>query len=139
MEQRDYLLRQIELMTQTLVTLIRRLLGLKDITEEEIQQSTDEVLKEQLDISITQVMEAEPNEIIDLLLKHKSINKSNIDLIADILFINAKAKHHANQKINLLERALKLYEWIDSTGNTFSIERHQKMNEIRLMIEDESE
>jgi hypothetical protein len=32
MEQSDYLLRQIQLMTQTLANLIRRLLGIKEIT-----------------------------------------------------------------------------------------------------------
>ena len=136
MEQRDYLLRQIELMTQTLVALIRRLLGLKDLSEKETQRVTDEVLKEQLDISMTQIIETEPESIVELLTRHNGITISNVDLFADILVINAKARHNANQKLNLLVRALKLYEWIDMTGNTFSIERHQKINDIRMMIED---
>ena len=134
MEQRDYLLRQIEIMTQVLVNLIRRLLGLKDIYEEEVQQTTDEVLKEQLDLSIDKIINTEIDEIEELIFKRKGIHKSNIDLFAEILLINAKTKQNPEQKVNLLNKALRLLEWLDNTENTFSMERHKKMNEIQHLI-----
>ncbi len=134
MEQRDYLLRQIELMTQAFVTLIRRLLGLKDIKEVEIQQTTDEVLKEQLDLSIEQILNTPIDETTELIIQQKGVHKTNLDLLAEILVINAKARQQTEQRIQLLESALQLYEWLDNNDNTFSMERHKKMNEIRMLI-----
>lgn len=134
MEQRDYLLRQIEIMTQTLVNLIRRLLGLKEINEEEAQQATDEMLKDSLNLSITDILNTPLDEIVDLILNHEGTHESNIDLFAEILVINAKASNKEQRKIKLLERALELYNWLDKKTGTFSIERHQKMNEIKNLL-----
>lgn len=136
MEQRDYLLRQIELMTQAFVSLIRRLLGLKELKEEETEQTTDEVLKEQLDISISQVLETNYDELIDLFISKKGIHISNIELLADILVINARARKDTRQKTDLYKKALELYEWLDKKGDTYSIERHKKMNEIHYFLSD---
>ncbi len=134
MEQRDYLLRQIELMTQAFVSLIRRLLGLKELTEEETQQTTDEVLREHLDISITQILQTQLDEIVDFIIKRKGIHKSNIDLLAEILVINAKSRQETEQKVNLYKKALELYEWLDRSGDTYSMERHRKIKEIRYIL-----
>jgi hypothetical protein len=131
MEQRDYLLRQIEIMTQTLVNLIRRLLGLKEINEEDAQQATDEMLKDNLNLSITDILNTPLDEIVDLILSHEGTHETNIDLFAEILAINAKASTDAQRKRKLFERALELYSWLDRKSGTFSIERHQKMNEIK--------
>lgn len=136
MEQRDYLLRQIELMTQTLANLIRRLLGLKEITEEETQQETDEMLKENLNLSITDILNTPPDKIVDLILSHEGIHETNIDLFAEILVINAKASKKGQRQRDLLKRALELYNWLDRKSGTFSIERHQKMNEINYLLND---
>jgi len=138
MEQRDYLLRQIELMTQAFVSLIRRLLGLKELTEEETQQTTDEVLKEHLDISITQVLQTQLHEIVDFIIKRKGIHKSNIDLLAEILVINAKSRQETEQKVDLYKKALELYEWLDQSGDTYSMERHRKIEEIHYFLDNSS-
>ena len=122
-------------MTQAFVTLIRRLLGLKDLLEEEVQQTTDEVLKEQLDLSVTQIMNADIDKLIDVISKKKGIHKSNVDLFAEILVINANSRELAEERIDLYNKALKLYEWLEKSSDTYSIERHRKMNEVRNLIE----
>ncbi len=134
MEQRDYLLRQIELMAETLANLIRRLLGLKEINEEEAQQATDEMLKENLQISISDIVNTPLDQIVDLILDREGIHETNIDLFAEILFLNAKASKDPLRKRKLYERSLELYEWLDRKSGTFSIERHQKMNEIKNLL-----
>ena len=139
MEQRDYLLRQIELMTQAFVSLIRRLLGLKELTEEEIEQTTDEVLKEQLDMSISQVLENNYNKLVDLIISKKGIHIPNVELLAEILVINAHARKDAGQKTDLYKKALELYEWLDKKGDTFSMERHKKMKELRFLLSEKTE
>lgn len=135
MEQRDYLLRQIELMTQTLVNLIRRLLGLKELNEEETQQATDEMLKENMGISLAEILSTAPDKIVDVILQQGGIHETNVDLFAEVLVINANASAEAERKRILLVAALELYNWLDNKTGTFSIERHQKMNDIRIQLE----
>lgn len=139
MEKRDYLLRQIELMTQAFVSLIRRLLGLKELNEEEVQQTTDEMLKEYLDISVRKIMQMEFHELVELISKKQGIHKSNLDLLAEIIVLNAESRQNTEEKTNLYRKALDLYEWIDKTGDTFSMERFRKMEEIRFLIAEEPE
>ena len=135
MEQRDYLLRQIELMAEVLANLIRRLLGLKEINEEEALQTTDEMLRENLNISIAELLNTPLDKTADLILDREGIHESNIDLFAEVLFINAKASNDPVRKRKLYERALELYNWLDRKTGTFSIERHQKMNEIKILVD----
>ena len=135
MEQSDYLLRQIHFMTQALVSLIRRLLGQKDIHENEIYNMTDEVLKEQLEISLEQVMNTQTDAIVDRIVGRKGMQETNTDLFADILVINAKARHRPEERVNLLIKALELYQWTDRSGNTYSQERQKKMDEIRVLLQ----
>lgn len=139
MEQRDYLLRQIEIMTQTLANLIRRLLGLKEINEEEAVQATDEMLMDSLNISVAEILNTPLDNMVDLILSKESIHETNIDLFAEVLVINAKASVDLERKRRLFERALTLYKWLDKKSGTFSIERHQKMNEIENYLGEETE
>ena len=135
MEQRDYLLRQIELMAETLANLIRRLLGLKEINEEEAQQATDEMLKENLNISITEIMNTPLDKVADIIMEREGIHETNIHLFAEVLFLNAGVSKDPVRKRKLYERSLELYNWLDRKSGTFSIERHQKMNEIRNLLD----
>ena len=136
MEQRDYLLRQIELMAEALANLIRRLLGLKEINEEEAQQATDEMLKENLNISITEILNTPLNKIADLILDREGIHETNIDLFAEVLFLNAKVSKDSVRKRKLYERSLELFNWLDRKSGTFSIERHKKMNQLKNFLDD---
>lgn len=135
MEQRDYLLRQIEIMTQTLVNLIRRLLGLKEINEEETQQATDEMLKENLNISLSEIINTPLDKLVDWVLDQEGIHTTNVDLFAEILTLNAQASSDPQRKLKLYERALELYNWLDEKSGIFSIERHQKMITIKNYID----
>jgi hypothetical protein len=58
-----------------------------------------------------------------------------MDLLAEILVINAKATTEFTKKQQLLRRAQVIYEWLDQTSKTFSLDRHQKMREIQRMLE----
>jgi predicted metal-binding transcription factor (methanogenesis marker protein 9) len=131
MEQRDYLLRQIQMMTDFLLALIRKLTGIKDSNpEEERRDTTDVMLKEQLDTSLSEIMQIPLDEIVDYIIKRKGIDRSNIDLFAEILILNAEAETNLTTKNQLLKRALELLRWADESGGVYSVERHQKMNEI---------
>ena len=138
MEQRDYLLRQIELMTQALVALIRKLTGLKEdgsASDEEIEQLTDEMLTEQLGMELAEILEIPLTEITDKIVSIKGIHLSNIELFAEVVYLNAKACLQTEKKVRLLMIALELYEYADRESGTFSIERHAKINDIHSQLD----
>ena len=136
MEQRDYLLRQIEMMAQFLAALIRKLTGLKEESSEEIiLQTTNKQLNESLEISLDDLLNLPPEKLPHYLLNKTGIDKNNVELLAEILSLNAKATATESRKKELFEAALELYNWADREGNTFSLERHRKITEIKSQLE----
>ncbi len=135
MERRDYLMRQIEQMSQVLAALIRRLLGLKSVNiEEKTRQTTNELLMQELDTSLKEILRIPPEDIAEFIIQKKGLDKSNIELFAEVLVINAKACTDGLEKRKLFQRALELYQWIDTKSGIFSLERQKKIREIEDQI-----
>jgi len=132
--QSDYLLRQLEQMMQALVSLIRKLTGMKDPNEEEVRTTTDAILKEQLNLTLSDVLKIQNEDIADNIIALHKLNAQNAELLADILVINAKVEKNSETSIGLLRRALNLYEWSDKKGNTYSSGRIQKIDEIKTTL-----
>ncbi len=131
MQQDDYLMRQIEQMTQVLKALIGKLLGLKsENREEEIKKSTHEMLKEQLNTSIDELLTIPLEEITEFIVQKTGLVESNVELLAEILVLNARANTDNSEKISLFEMALELYHWSDIKSATFSLERQKHIQEI---------
>jgi hypothetical protein len=136
MEQSDYLLRQIQMMAQVIAALIRKLTGLKELgTEEEITKITDETLVEYFDTSLSEIVQTPVEETVELFMQKNKLHPSNFDLFAEVLIINADKSENALTRKKMLERALVLLEWADRTGSVFSVERNQKIEDIRDMLE----
>lgn len=132
MQQRDYLMRQIEQMSQALVALIRKLLGLKtEKNEEETEKATNELLQDQLNTSLRELLNVQPGEIAQFIVETKGLDVSNLDLFADVLVLNAKARSNGTDKEKLFRIALELYKWTDNKSKTFSMERQSKVREIQ--------
>jgi hypothetical protein len=121
-------------MTQTLANLIRRLLGIKEIHEEEAEQATDEMLTEYLNLSLNEILRTPLKDIVELIIEKEGIHETNMDLFAEVLLIHGKVASDAERKRKFLERAYELYQWLDIKSGIFSIERHQKMNEIKFLL-----
>lgn len=137
MEQRDYLLRQIQMMAQVIAALVRKLMGLKEQgTEEEIVQVTDEMLTEYFDTSLVEIVQTPLEKTVEQMIQNKKLHPSNVDLFAEVLMINADKSEYAANRKKLLERALILLEWVDKTGGVFSAERRQKIVDIRQKLEE---
>lgn len=135
MQQRDYLLRQIEQMSQVLVVLIRKLLGLKsDKVEEQTIQTTDEMLKEHFDISMDELLSISLEDVAEIITQKKGLSISNLELFAEVMVINAKACSDISEQIKLFEIGRELYQWTDDKSSTFSMERQLKMKEIEELI-----
>lgn len=136
MEQRDYLLRQLQMMTQAIVALIRRLTGLKEQgSEEETRQVTDVMLKEYFETSLEEIIQTPTEESIQFLLQNKKLHPSVVDMFADVLILNANSESGKNDAKKLLSLALELLQWSDASSKTYSAERHQKITAIRKQLE----
>jgi hypothetical protein len=136
MQQSDYLLRQIQQMTEALVSLIRQLLGLKNpAAEEEAWEATNEMLHEHLGINLDDILEIPSQNIVNTLLQQKSIDPSNLDLFSEVLILNARIYKNRPQQSNLLNAAREILIWSDQHSNTFSLRRQQLLDQIEKLEE----
>jgi hypothetical protein len=131
-EQQDFLLRQLQQMTQAIVALIRRLTGLKEQgTEEEMKQVTDIFLKEYFDTSLQEIAQLPLDKCIEFLTIDKKMHSSVADLFAEVLIANSTYESDKVKMKKLLEKALLILEWVDKSSGTFSQVRQEKMNAVR--------
>jgi hypothetical protein len=135
-EQRDYLLRQIQMMAQVIAAIIRKLTGLKDSgTEEELKQVTDTMLNEYFTTSLDEIAQTPLEKTVEFIIQNKKLHPVNVDLFAEMLIIHANKTEDQTTRTKLLERALSLLDWIDQTGGIYSVERHEKIQSIRSRSE----
>lgn len=133
MEQKDFILREIE----KIGSLIRYLIG-KLITAESIleQQNTEELINNELEEKIGKDLEniinISKNEFKTIFTKDNGFNYENIELLADLLFTIGNNEYSKNS--NYLNKALELYIYIDQKSKTYSIERINKINKIKILI-----
>ena len=127
--------RQIEMMAKTLATLIRRLMGINiKVDGDEIEKITYTTLKDELDITLDELLLIPSDEVCDYLTSEKNIRSEWIESLSDIMVINARASKDQYRRETLLQCALEMLFWLDQSASTFSFERHEKRNEILEML-----
>ena len=139
MEERDYFKRQIDLLGKVLGKLLADLIGKKNgggfTGGIEI---TNQVLKDELDIDIEFLISIPKDKIIDFLKIEKGLSDENLELIAEILILNLERnfdnKIEEINRLNLYEKCLKIYEYIEKSHKTYSFERNMKIKNIRSLI-----
>ena len=133
MEQKDYLLREIEK-----IGLLLRMIFSKIAVKEENLATTVEsqfeeakgLLLQETGIDIDLLLSLDERETDDYLSRFNGLNSANIEALADILSVTGmKAKPEMTTVF--LEKALNLYELCISTDKTFSFNRERKISEIR--------
>lgn len=134
MEQRDFLMRRIELMMQAIVALIRKLTGLKDLKEDEIQQITDNMLFEHLEISVSDIIKTPLEDFTELITSMPGLNENNLELFSDVLVLNSKSRNSETEAINLLQKAIAILNWVDNKSSTFSMDRQDRIAVIHSMM-----
>lgn len=139
LNQNDYIMRQIHQLTQVLTRVISTLVGLK--TPEKADQAieiSNKVLNEQLDLNIDDLLDMEPEEMIRGLEEHPGMNHENLERIADLFFELASVlseEEEPNDNLSRLwKRALLVYEYIESEGNVYSIDRNHKIEKIQGIL-----
>lgn len=131
MEQRDYILREIEKISVMLLAMLGKFKRIKSKKQFEQQRAMiDSELKEARELSIDRLLSFTEEELISYIDKNKGFNPGNMELLADLLNVFSKNLPE-NESSNLLNKALLILEHIDHKTRTFSMERSLKLKSLK--------
>ncbi|MCF8335958.1 MAG: hypothetical protein K9H65_05085 [Bacteroidales bacterium] len=132
MEQRDYILREIEKIHVLLQALLGRITGGNtDIppVSEDFEQVNKQVINDtRIDLNV--LLKSGSEQFDNIFKKEYGYSVANIELFADMLAEMAK-KAEGSLKDQLNQKALETYEYVDGLSNSFSFDRRKKMDVLR--------
>ena len=133
MEQKDFILREIEKISTLLRYLIGKLVPSSSVeNSEETIELINRELVENSGINIDMLLDITIKDFDEVFTQNKGYSFENIELVADLLF--TIGNDPINNKTNHLKRALELYEYINEKSKTFSFERQKKIDEIKTLL-----
>jgi len=139
MEQRDYLMRQIEQAGRALAKVMADLTGLKNQgkVHEGIEQA-EQSLQDELDLSIEKMTGIPLDQFIHTLKEKEHMFAENFEQTADLLVEIAEGYRQQGsleKSRALYQRALVLYEYVEEAGSSFSFNRHSRMQKIKELLQ----
>lgn len=139
MQQEDWFMKQINLLGRVLGKILANLLGLKAQGQVgEGIETADQSLKSELDLDIDELTSIPADYFIETLKEGRNFNDDNLEKLADIFFLITEEldrKGTEADKMNKLYiRSLTIYEYLDETGSTYSVDRHHKIEKIKNAI-----
>jgi hypothetical protein len=132
MPTRDYLIRQFEEMGFFLASLMRRILKMKEESQQEqMESAVREELIQELKLDIEQIVMLENEEFLSL-IKTTFTSDDQLEKLADILKLLGQEIGHSFTltKANYLRKSLFLFEHLQNSGVNFSYERKIKIEEL---------
>jgi uncharacterized protein YciU (UPF0263 family) len=136
MEQKDYLLREIEkigLMLRMIISKLRLKGDNPVITMKTQFEEAKELMLQEAGFDIEEFLKLDINSVEQYMSKFAGFRTANIELLADVLKEMGVSSEPKMAKI-LWEKALRLYQICNSLDKTFSFERENKIDEIRNRI-----
>jgi hypothetical protein len=136
MEQKDYILREIEKIHVVLQSIMGQLTGGNtDIppVSEEFDQLNNQLV-EDTRVNLKELLHTDSKHFDRVFKKEYGYNESNIELFADMLAEMAKkADGDMNNQLN--QKALETYEYVDGRSNSFSFNRKSKIDTLKRNME----
>jgi len=138
MEQKDYLMREIEKIGFMLRAIFNKLIGKKNdfsITMETKFDYAKTMMQNEIDFDLPYYLSLDKTESELYIHKFQGLNVANIELLADILQKIAMGSEtiSAEGKV-FFEKSLNLYEHCNLADKTFSFAREQKINDIKRIL-----
>jgi len=135
MEQQDYLKKQIDQLGKVLSELISNLFG-QSITgrENEIISIAAKTLKTEIGKDINELLEIPQDSFIERLKSLRNINDNNLNTLAELFFSIAFICFENETKYKLFNSALTIYEYLDKIDSTYNLDRHFKIERIKVEI-----
>jgi hypothetical protein len=132
MEQKDYLLREIEKIGIVLRSILGNLLNRKENLSIEFPnpfEQTKERLISEIDFHLDEFLLLDETATKAYIQKIKGLNASNLELMAELLFQFGLSGEAENKGL-YLEKARQLYEFCSYADRTFSLPREKRIREI---------
>ena len=134
MIQDDYFLKQIDILGRTLGKILANLLNLKSQGEIiEVIEITAQSLKSELDLNLNELLNTSNTNLIKFLQDDKKFNSDHLEKIAEILFELGSVINN-DIKINVLEKSLTIYDYLNHKSLTYSHDRLMKTEKIRTIL-----
>jgi hypothetical protein len=130
MEQQDYLMKQVEQMGLVLEKILSKLLNLKDKGTISME-TVNHIFTEELDFDINKLITVEDDNQVDA-LKNQFDTKS-LEKLADILLFAAE-NTNSNEYAQLYKQSLKIYKYVEESGDTYSFERNFKIDKLKFYL-----
>jgi hypothetical protein len=134
MRQDDYFLRQIDILGRILGKILTELLKKK--SSGEIMDSvevTAQALKSELDIDLKSLILVGNENLVEFLKTEKKFGDQHLEKMAELFFI--LGQDIKNEKALLyLEKSVTIYEYLNKTSSTYSLDRIYKIDKIKKMI-----
>jgi len=136
MEQRDYIMREIEKIGALLRAIRRRLFGGKRSSEmslnDQFESAREELLNE-TNFDLNTFLHPDTEYTNEYILGFAGFSAENIELLADFLAEIGRSEDNSDAK-KYLGKALQLYDLCALKSNAFSFEREKKMNAIKSVL-----
>jgi hypothetical protein len=137
MEQKDYLMREIEKIGAMMRAILSRLFKLKNdpaITSELQFKQTNELMNNEISFDLDKFLTLDEEASKDYLEKFPGFSSGNIVLLAEVLYQSGITEQPEKKRL-FLEKALMLYEYSCSLDKIFSLEREEKTRIIKTELE----
>jgi hypothetical protein len=136
MEEKDYLLREIEKIGLVMSALRQKLFGGKDnlaITIEKQVENAREMLINEMNFDLDTFLLLNVEKSNQYISNFKGFSIENIELFADTISKIGFSVQVDNSK-RYLEKALELYDLCNFISKTYSFEREAKINAIKTLF-----
>ncbi len=136
MEQRDYLLREIERIGQVIRAILNKLTGRGPTPAISISNQFEETRNELLDlanINLTELLNLSGHDAIEYIKGHSGLSTSSIEELAHILEQLA-SDVPSQTKRELLQKSLLLLNYCKEQDKTFSLERESQISRITAAL-----
>ena len=132
-EEKDFLLREVQRITLLLKELISKVTGLdsgnssKDLTE------IDNKLKSNLDISIKAIIDMPENEFLE---KFLNINENYLEQLSELIFeiIKKRQSNYDFDEKELIKKNIIIIEAVNKKSKTYSLQRMNMKNILQQQL-----
>ena len=141
MEQRDYLMRQIEQLGEVLAVMLARLLGIKQKGDKSLGlEELRQTYKNELDLDVEELITIPREEIIETFLKKNKLMEHHLETIAELLQAtgeNLIRNDRVGDGDHILEQSLYILEYLQTTTKIYSVNRMMKIEYLKEMLKEE--
>lgn len=135
----DFIMRQIQQLTQVLNQILTQVLRIKahEVQDDAYNFVAQELLKD-LGLNLDQILAIEEEEQLLSFLNTNGFNLENLNILSDILFEVAETEfenpEQHNNSMKLFSKCLFIYEFIERSENIYSIDRNIKISKIKDIL-----